>query len=80
MRCLPLGLLFVVFAAAGSDGVREPEGFWSGPMNSAVPATITGGQVIHEKEFERLLRSAGFRLSRIVPTNGPLSIVESVKI
>jgi hypothetical protein len=29
-------------------------------------------------EFTRLLRSAGFRLSRVVPTKSPLSIVEAV--
>jgi hypothetical protein len=31
-------------------------------------------------EFGRLLRSAGFRLARIVPTKSPLSIVEAVKV
>jgi C-methyltransferase len=30
-------------------------------------------------EFARLLRSAGFRLSRVIATHGPLSIVEAVK-
>ena len=30
-------------------------------------------------EFTKLLRGAGFRLSRVVPTEGPLSIVESVQ-
>ena len=30
-------------------------------------------------EFAKLLRGAGFRLSRVVPTEGPLSIVEAVK-
>src|SRR5690349_20908692 len=56
MRRLPLALLFVVCTAASSGEVREPEGFWSGPMNSAVPATITGGKVIHAKELARLLQ------------------------
>jgi hypothetical protein len=31
-------------------------------------------------EFTRLLRGAGFRLSRVIPTNSPLSIVEAVKV
>jgi SAM-dependent methyltransferase len=31
-------------------------------------------------EFTKLLSSAGFRLSRVLPTKGPLSIVEAVKI
>jgi len=30
-------------------------------------------------EFAKLLRGAGFRLSRVIPTEGPLSIVEAVK-
>lgn len=55
MRPLAALLLFVVFAAAGSDNVPEPEGFWSGPINSAVPATITGGKVIHTHELAALL-------------------------
>jgi hypothetical protein len=30
-------------------------------------------------EFTKLLRGAGFRMSRVVATEGPLSIVEAVK-
>jgi len=30
-------------------------------------------------EFARLLRGAGFLLSRVIATHGPLSIVEAVK-
>jgi hypothetical protein len=30
-------------------------------------------------EFARLLRGAGFKLSRVIPTDGPLSLVEAVK-
>ena len=56
MRRLPLVLLVVVLATASSDGVKEPEGFWSGPMNSTVPATIAGGKVIQAKELARLLK------------------------
>jgi SAM-dependent methyltransferase len=32
-----------------------------------------------KSEFARLLRGAGFRVSRVIATKGPLSIVESVK-
>ena len=56
MRALPLLLLFFAFAAASADDVPEPEGFWSGPINSAVPATIEGGKVIHTKELADLLK------------------------
>jgi hypothetical protein len=30
-------------------------------------------------EFAKLLRSAGFRLSRVIPTESPMSIVEATK-
>jgi PQQ-dependent catabolism-associated CXXCW motif protein len=58
MRPLPLLLLFVAFVAASNDGVREPEGFWNGPINSDVPATITGGKLIHAEELARLLKES----------------------
>jgi len=56
MRPLPLLLLIVVAAAVANDRVREPEGFWSGPINSDVPATITGGKVIHAQGLAQLLK------------------------
>ena len=31
-----------------SSPVAEPPGYWTGPINSAVPAAITGGKVIHD--------------------------------
>lgn len=58
MRALVMLLLFVVFAAIASNDVPEPQGFWSGPINSAVPATIAGGKVIHAKELSRLLKQS----------------------
>jgi PQQ-dependent catabolism-associated CXXCW motif protein len=47
--------LFATFAAR-SDDVQEPAGFWTGPINSPVPATITGGKVIHAQEVADLLK------------------------
>jgi PQQ-dependent catabolism-associated CXXCW motif protein len=58
MRPLALLLLLVAFASSGSDNVQEPEGFWRGPINSAVPTTITGGKVIHAEELARLLKQS----------------------
>lgn len=58
MRPFALLPLLVVFTALGSEEVREPEGFWSGPINSAVPATITGGTVIHARELSELLEQS----------------------
>jgi PQQ-dependent catabolism-associated CXXCW motif protein len=57
MRLLPLLLLFAALAAR-TDEVQEPAGFWTGPINSAVPATITGGKVIHAEELEQILKHA----------------------
>jgi PQQ-dependent catabolism-associated CXXCW motif protein len=54
MRFLPLLLLLAAFVASGDD-VQEPQGFWTGPINSAVPATIAGGTVIHAQELAQLL-------------------------
>jgi len=39
----------------------------------------TGGKERTEKEYRELLEAAGFRLTRIIPTRSPLSIVEAVK-
>jgi PQQ-dependent catabolism-associated CXXCW motif protein len=58
MRLLPLLLFFLVFAVARSEAVREPEGFWSGPINSDVPATITRGKIIHANELAQLLKQS----------------------
>ncbi len=40
---------------------------------------ITGGKERTEKEYRKLLDAAGFRLTCIVPTRSPYSIVEAVK-
>jgi PQQ-dependent catabolism-associated CXXCW motif protein len=39
-----------------SDDVQEPAGYWTGPINSAVPSTIAGGKVIHAQELAELLK------------------------
>jgi hypothetical protein len=37
----------------------------------------SGGQERTETEYEELLRKAGFRLARVVPTNSAVSVVEA---
>ena len=39
----------------------------------------TGGRERSETEFQSLLRSAGFELTRIIPTDTPWSIVEGIR-
>jgi len=42
---------------ADSSPVAEPPGYWTGPINSAVPATISGGKVIHDaRALQALLK------------------------
>ena len=38
-----------------------------------------GGVERTPSEFEELLRSSGFKLTRIIPTPGMMSIIEAVK-
>lgn len=40
---------------------------------------LPGGVERTANEFEALLRSAGFKMTRIIPTKGPMSIIEAVK-
>src|SRR5512138_178934 len=48
-----LGWLATIPAYA--ENVPEPDGFWTGPINSPVPATLRGGKVIHTSELERMI-------------------------
>jgi ubiquinone/menaquinone biosynthesis C-methylase UbiE len=41
---------------------------------------MTGGRERTEEEFRKLYDAAGFRLTRIVPTESPFSVVEGVKV
>jgi PQQ-dependent catabolism-associated CXXCW motif protein len=45
-----------MFATAAAD-VKEPDGYWTGPIDSPVPETITGGQVIHAQALANLIEA-----------------------
>jgi PQQ-dependent catabolism-associated CXXCW motif protein len=46
--------------AGKNSAAAEPSGFWTGPVNSAVPNTLTGGKVIRKaRELVGLLRQGG---------------------
>lgn len=49
-----------------------------GKMQDMVMLVIPGGQERTEAEYESLLQQAGFRLTRVVPTESVVSIVEAV--
>jgi hypothetical protein len=40
---------------------------------------IIGGRERTKKEFAAMFAAAGLKLTRVVPTKGPLSIVEGVR-
>jgi hypothetical protein len=59
-----------------------PEGNEPSPskMMDVQMLVATGGKERTEVEYRKLLESSGFRLTRIIPTRSPFSIVEAVKI
>lgn len=54
-------LLPVALSAANNKtAAAEPSGYWTGPVNSAVPETLSGGTVIHKaRQLRTLLRQGG---------------------
>lgn len=57
---LALALLVAAGPAAADEAVHapEPEGFWTGPMQGAVPATLAGGTVVDAAGLAALIDSA----------------------
>jgi len=57
----PLTSPLLADTPAGQRGAApEPSGFWTGPVNSAVPNTLTGGKVILKaRELVGLMRQGG---------------------
>jgi hypothetical protein len=49
-----------------------------GKMLDMVMLVGPGGQERTEEEYRELLEKSGFRLTRLVPTKSPVSIVEGV--
>lgn len=50
-----LWLVLFFFNNVHADNVPEPDGFWTGPINSDVPASIRGGKVVHAAELQELI-------------------------
>jgi hypothetical protein len=66
-------LLIVEMALPGKD---EPH---FGKILDMVMLAVPGGEERTAKEYEALLAKAGFRLTRVVPTQSTVSIIEAVK-
>lgn len=52
-----LGLLAAALFATSAiaEEAPEPDGYWTGPINGPVPATLSGGKVIHADELSAML-------------------------
>ncbi len=55
---------------------REPDFSKVIDLNMLV---MTGGRERTEAEFRELFERAGFRLTRVVPTESPFSVIEGVR-
>ena len=60
--------------------VPEGNGADWGKLMDVNMLVMTGGLERTEKQFTELLAKAGFKLTRVVPTESPLSIVEAVPV
>ena len=50
-----------------------------GKMLDMVMLTVAGGEERNSSQYEALLNEAGFRMTRVVPTASPVSLVEAVR-
>ncbi|MEW6395173.1 MAG: rhodanese-like domain-containing protein [Pseudomonadota bacterium] len=71
-RTLILGAAILTAAGAPAlpatdEVVAEPQGYWQGPMNAKVPATLAGGLVIGTEDLARLIRDESPVLIDVMP-------------
>lgn len=71
----PDGRLLIVEMVLPPGDVPHP-----GKMLDMVMLVLIGGQERTEAEYSHLLDRAGFRLSRVVATNSPVSVIEAVLV
>ncbi|MDX6405429.1 MAG: hypothetical protein QOH70_2884 [Blastocatellia bacterium] len=69
------GKLILVEAVVPADGAPHFSKFID--LNMLV---MTGGRERTEAEFRELYQRAGFRLTRVVPTESPFSVIEGVRV
>jgi hypothetical protein len=65
-------LLIIEMVLAAGDAPHP------GKMLDIIMLTIPGGRERTEHEYRELLEKAGFRLTRVVPTQSAVSIVEAL--
>ncbi len=55
-------------SVAQAQSVPEPEGYWTGPINGPVPATLEGGKVIDAEALSKMLDSESILLIDVSST------------
>lgn len=68
----------VVGALMESTSWRPGDGEFFGKLLDLEMLVCFGGQERTEDEYRELLTSTGFRLTRVIPTRTPSSIVEAI--
>ena len=71
----PAGKLLLVEMVVPTD--NRPSPAQAMDLNMLV---LLGGQERTEDQFERLLKAAGFRLDRVIPTHSPFSVIEATRM
>jgi O-methyltransferase domain len=69
----PRSRLLIIETVLPADDTPHP-----GKMVDIVMLVAAGGQERTEQEYDTLLSKAGLRLTRVVPTESPVSVVEAV--
>jgi PQQ-dependent catabolism-associated CXXCW motif protein len=70
MRLVAACFVFIAFsvcAQAADPAPPEPAGIWTGPLQGAVPATITGGKVVDAAAIETLVAQEQAVLIDVAP-------------
>ena len=60
--------------------LSEGNAFHPGKVLDITMLTLAGGQERTEPEYRALLEKANFKLTRVIPTNSPVSIVEAIAV
>jgi hypothetical protein len=71
----PAGTLLLVEMVVPAD--NRPSPAQAMDLNMLV---VLGGRERTEEEYRALLRAAGFRLERVLPTHSPFSVIEATRV
>lgn len=58
--------------------LSEGNTFHPGKILDISMLTLSGGQERSEDEYRKMLKKAGFHITRVIPTNSPVSIIEAM--